>query len=550
MNDSNRSSVEPNALPVRMDLPARRASALEAVSGSLQDETSSRSEDASILLVLVSFLSPYDKIPLELLVRGSTARKRWTAEGEIESVEAIQAGLSADLIDILSDVQRLGSAFGELYQLSAVWKHPDETYHLNEDISARIHRGLSPENLLFWRQQALIVVYRAIPWKYLEFPDAVVKLFLPHFQHATKAFQDSFDELPSSNRVDLMLALVEASRFPDMAWKYFAVGQAELAAGRLKNAHLRLCIGQSKARLGRLSGNMDEAVSSLLDLASDESSSDANQRTRSEIGVTILQRSLNFIQVEDLASAQKLLEGWNPLGENPSPLEEVVCFRKYSLLGRILRYLGEFSDSLKYLEMARRATKQPSGIILDEDIRDLTCDLADTLRELDDPVSGEAHLRAEMEQRAKRPDPLPGKSLLELALAEALLAQGRLKEAEEICVDVQSRSSLLKFENLRLHVILAKIRHYNSDLEAALSCWSDAMQALQKFSLVNGRLSGIISTSITDVLDAQGHNWLTRESPRSASLGELAKPEGVPYWIAGFRQWADYLQSRGARCDL
>ncbi|KAF4471402.1 hypothetical protein FALBO_1686 [Fusarium albosuccineum] len=548
--NSTRSSVEPNALSARTTPSTWRASALEAVSSSLFDEDSARSEDASILLVLVAFFSPCDKIPLDLLVRGSTPRKRWTTDGTIETVDAIQIGLVPELIELLANTPKLGNAFDELCQSSALLKHPDGTYHLNEDMSARIHRSLSPESLSFWRQQALIVVYRAVPWKYIEFPDAVVKLFLPHLQHVTEAFQDCFDELPTETRTDFMLTLIEASRFPGMAWKYFAVGQAELAAGRLKNTHLRLCIGQSKALLGRLSGNMDEAVNSLQGLASEDPATAINQRTRSEIGVAILQRCLNYIQVADLATAQKLLEEWNPLGENPCPLEEVVCFRKYSLLGRISRYQGEFSDSLKHLETAQRATQQQSDIIFDEDLRDLTCDLADALRELDDPVTGEGLLRAEMVRRTARPDPLSGKSLLELALSEALFAQERFEEAEQICLDIQTRPSLLKYERLRLHIILAKLRHMKSDMESALSCWSEAMQALQKFPLVNGRVNRIISTSMADVLDAQGHNWLTRESPRRASLSELAKPQGVPFWIAGFRHWADYLQSRGARCDL
>ena len=73
----------------------------------------------------------------------------------------------------------------------------------------------------------------------------MVKSFLPHLHHVAEMFQDYFDELPTATRTDFMLTLIEAFRFPDMAWKYFAIGQAELAAGRLKDTHLRLCIGLS-----------------------------------------------------------------------------------------------------------------------------------------------------------------------------------------------------------------------------------------------------------------------------------------------------------------
>ncbi|KAF4342540.1 hypothetical protein FBEOM_3516 [Fusarium beomiforme] len=532
-----------------MELTEWRNSAFEAASQSLFDESSTRSEDASVLLVLLSFYSPCEKIPLELFIRGSTPRKRWTIEGEIELVDANKVGLTSWLVDILADAERLTRAFRELCQLAAVLKYPDETYHLNEDMSARVHRSLAPEALPFWRQQALIVAYRAIPWKYIEFPEPVVKSFLPHLHHVAEAFHDSFDELPTATRTDFMLTLIEAFRFPDMAWKYFAVGQAELAAGRLKDTHLRLCIGQTKAVLGRLSGNMDEATGSLQDFITNDLAAATNKRIRCEVGVAIIQRALNSIQVADLSTAQKLLEDWNPLGDNPSPLEEILSFRKHSLLGRVMRLQGNLDNSLKLLKIAHEVSQKQSELVFDEDLRDLTCDLADTLRELDEPVTSEGYLRTEIVRRTERPDPLPGKSLLELALAEALFAQERYGETEEICLDIESRASLLKYERLRVYVILAKLSHIRSDYEVALSRWSEAMQSLQEFSLVDGQVQTIVSASMADVLDAQGHNWLTRESPRRASLNELAKPEGVPYWIAGFRQWADYLQSRG-RHDL
>lgn len=153
-----------------MELPAWRASALEAASQSLFDESSTRSEDASVLLVLLSFLSPCEKIPMNLFVRGSTPRKRWTVEGKIEVVKATRVGLASEMVDLLSNAQRLTVAFVELCRSAAVLKYPDETYHLNEDMSARVHRSLDPDSLPFWRRQALIVAYRAIPWKYIEFP--------------------------------------------------------------------------------------------------------------------------------------------------------------------------------------------------------------------------------------------------------------------------------------------------------------------------------------------------------------------------------------------
>lgn len=221
--------------------------------------------------------------------------------------------------------------------------------------------------------------------------------------------------------------------------------------------------------------------------------SSADKRTHSASGLAAIQHSLNCLQVEDLSGAKKHLNDWNPLS-HPSPMEEVVLFRKDMILGRALRFQGEFKEALAYLEKAQKKTGQYTGLIFDEDLRDLTCDLADTLRELDDPVSAEGHLRAEIERRGLSPS--PGGCLLELSLAEALFAQKRFQDAEQVCLGVQSRSRLLKMERLRLHITIAKIRHVNSDHEGALSCWNEAMVAVGKFTLTNGHTTRIIAMSI------------------------------------------------------
>ncbi|KND92895.1 hypothetical protein TOPH_02403 [Tolypocladium ophioglossoides CBS 100239] len=416
------------------------------------------------------------------------------------------------MVSLLSDTLRLGNAFHELDQSSTVSKNSDQTYILTVAIAGCIRESLSPEHLSFWREQALIVAYRAIPWKYVEPTTANTRLFLPHLKHAVQAFQDDFEHLPISTRADLALTLIEASRFPDMAWKRFAVGQAELSVLGLQDWYLRSCIAQSRCLLSRIAGSLDQAASSLGDLTS------------------------------DLSAAKKLLEDWSPLNQSPSSMEEVVLFRKNMILGRILRFQGEFTESLTHLEIARKTTEKRKDLIFDEDLRDVTCDLADTLRELDDPTSAEHDLRTEIARRDQSCISSLGRSLLELSLAEALFAQGRLKEAERLCLDVQSRPGLLKFEKLRLHITLAKIRHVDSENQGALSYWSEAMGAIGKFPMTSGRTTRIIVMSICDTLGCLGHNWLMHESQRQvASLDELAKPGGIQYWIAGLRHWLEYL---------
>ncbi|KAI5455731.1 hypothetical protein BGZ63DRAFT_368306 [Mariannaea sp. PMI_226] len=547
-------SLNPSAASTRRALrtaaetePAWKAPSLAAVSESVPGSSHIHSEDANILLVFLSVLAISEKIPLDLLFRGATPRRRWNVYGEIEEVDAVPAGLAPELCSLLSDIPRLDNAFHELGLSTAVSKKSDQTYILDEAVASRIRERLSTENLSFFNCQALIVAYRAIPWKYLEAATPNTKLFLPHLKYALQAFNDRSGYLPTSTRADLVLTLVEASRFPNMAWKRFAVDQAEIAARDLEDWYIHSSVAQSRCFLSRISGNMDQAVNSLGDLSQGRISTTIDKRMHSAVGQATIQRSLNCIQVEDLSTAKRLLEDWSSLGQDPSSLERVVIFRKDMILGRILRFQGVFKESLTHLQRARTTAEQPKDLIFDEDFRDLTCDLADTLRELDDPASAEHHLRAEIARRDQYGASSPGRSLLELSLAETLFAQRRFKEAEELCLKVQSRLGLLKFEQLRLHITLAKIRHVNSDDEGASPHWAKAMVAISKFPNESGA-TRIIVKSVCDILSRQTvsvpDNGLLDQSLETLnSLDKLEKPWGVRCWIAGMRHWAEYLQS-------
>lgn len=125
------------------------------------------SKDSCTLLLLLSSLKPSVVIASSFLLRGATPRKRWTPQGEAEEADALQAGLDPELVCILSDGPRLENAFHELQRLDAVSETGNQTYTLNEALATRVLGSLE-QNLPFWRDQALIVMYRGIPWKYLE----------------------------------------------------------------------------------------------------------------------------------------------------------------------------------------------------------------------------------------------------------------------------------------------------------------------------------------------------------------------------------------------
>jgi hypothetical protein len=126
------------------------------------------SEDTKILLIFLSFLSIPDKIPLDLLFRGGSPRKRWSAAGDIEELNAAHSGLTHELCIFLSDETRLQNSINELGSSSAILDNGDETYTLNKATMNGIPKKLAVDDASFWRCQVLVVTYRAIPWKYIE----------------------------------------------------------------------------------------------------------------------------------------------------------------------------------------------------------------------------------------------------------------------------------------------------------------------------------------------------------------------------------------------
>jgi tetratricopeptide (TPR) repeat protein len=325
-----------------------------------------------------------------------------------------------------------------------------------------------------------------------------------------------------------------------MAWKQFALDQAKVASDATEDYYIQACFRQSRCVFHRIAGDLDEAASSL-DLVQGRTSMD--RRIHSAIGYSAIQGSLNCIQLEDLSTAEALLEDWKPSDEHPSLLEQTVMFRKHMVLGRILRFKGAFRESLMHLDTAQEMVKRHEKLSFDEDLLDLTCDQADTLRELDKPVLAERLLREEIDRRDR--DCIPGNTCrLKLTLAEALFAQENFEEAEGICSAVESQRGLLKFDKLRLQITMAKIQDAKGDKERALPYWIRAMKEVKKSHLTNGYTTRIIVLSISDALSGtdEAEMMKTTSLQQVNVLGENAKPGGAKYWVGGLDRWA---RSRG-----
>ncbi|KAG6367498.1 hypothetical protein INS49_001688 [Diaporthe citri] len=507
-------------------------------------------EDTRSLGLLVSFLSPSYKITHDFLLRGGSPRKRWTPGGGIEEVDAITAGLSPELTGLLSDPPRLSNSLRALS--TTILKRSDQAYILDVEAAKRIRRDLSTEALASWETQVLIVAYRACSWKYIEPSNFDASSITPHLQYAAQTYGDCCERLSTDTRADLVLTLLEATRFPTLTWKRFVVSQAAavvrgLNSGQAEHLYLSLRLSSAQSLLHRLEGNHEAAVNVVDTFIHKQQPDTPDRRTNAALGHLTLQRALNCVQVDALPQAERVLAEWRPLSDEPSLMEQVVRFRRGMTLGRVFRTQGRFSEAYTQVKRSHDLAEQLQDLSFDEDRRDLTCEMADTLRELDKPETAEVYLRRELARRGDgmQDPPASGKSLLEASLAEVLFAQGRIQEAERVCTEAGSRAdNLMKLGKLRICLVLAKIHHTRSEHEGALRYWDEAIRQVGRFPGTAGRTMRTIVLSRRDNIRS-----LRLTEPRdqvlrhTASSDALGTPGGMVYWIPGMRHWQDYLDS-------
>lgn len=311
--------------------------------------------------------------------------------------------------------------------------------------------------------------------------------------------------------------------------------------------YLSIRLSAAQSLLHRVEGHHEAAVSTIDALIHKQPPNAQDRRINAAMGFLTLQRALNFIQVDNLPQAEQVLEEWRPLGADPSPMEQVVCFRRGVLLGRVLRTQGRFTEAHTHLQRSYDLAEQLRELTFDDDRRDLISEMADTLRELDKPQDAEVYLRREFARRGEdmQDPPASGKSLLESSLAEVLFAQGQIEEAERICNNAESRAeNLMKLGKLRICVVLAKVHHTRSEHEKALRYWDEAMRQVEKFPGTTGRTTRTILLSRRENMRSLG---LTENRDQilqhTASSDALGTPGGMRYWIAGMRHWQNHLDS-------
>lgn len=365
-----------------------------------------------------------------------------------------------------------------------------------------------------------------------------------HLEHTLAAVDHRFELLSAHMRRDLTLSLIEAVRFRKKNWKQFAFRQAVSCADGVGDGAARVGVAYSMALIKRL---LDRTVVDITDelgqirerlqirgIALDN-------RTHASFGHATIQLALNDMQKEKLTDAEQRLLNFNQLGEVQSSMEAIVAVRRAMLLGRIYRWQGKFSTSIDQVQTALTTTQQYTSLHFEEDLSELCCDLADSLRDDGQFISAEQLLRDEI----KRYNPGSIPSSLVLSLAEVLFAQGRYEEVKQRCSEVSKSQWVSNIEKLRLSIIQAKTSHILHHMKDAQSFWLQALKAVENFERTNGHTTRIIILSMSKTLrPIEDSDYLKKSLQQLQELERIEEPGSVNYWIAGMKDWEIFMKPK------
>lgn len=510
---------------------------------------------AFALLLLLSFsIKPGGSLRIGLLKLAGSTKLRWDDNGYPLEDPASSADLKSDIAQLLCSKAGLERAFDELYAAGVASLASDDPPTVT--ITATGYEMLAGKceeaDIGSWKRQALIVACRAVSFKYLGFPNTVeertsLKSYLEHTLKALRAHYRGFEDLSPFTRVEVALCLIEASRFPGMAWKRSILVWAKEVMGHYDDVYVDYGMSQRLTVVRRLEGDLPTARQTINRLLTHDASRHAHYEEKGHLsavtGHAVVEQALNCFQEEQLATANSILSSWKPLSNPPCPAENTVVFRGELLRAKISRYQGEFARSLASIQICREIVSQhhPKTIVLEDDLASLACEHADALRELDRLQEAEEILDEALATSLGVGD----LQVLSLCRAEVLFAQDRLDEAKAACQEYATAVSLTKMAKLRLCITRAKISHLQAEWSDALFWWTEALKTIAKFPPTSGHATWAIHVSVAHILQHQNADLRMNGETQArgiADLKKLATKSEALCWIAGLRHWCAYLK--------
>ena len=364
-----------------------------------------------------------------------------------------------------------------------------------------------------------------------------------HIQYIVEQYHLLDNHLSSSTKHKFAEVVLAASYFGDVLWKIRALEAIKvITAGELAD-YLQTW---SKMRVCTLT-SLDCGGESMEPVIYPEHSQ-IDARSNAFYGNWVLSYAANKIRRNDLIHARNSLSKFSPLNYDcPSTMERLVLKRKKITVGKIYRYEGRFREARECLTPSLGEDAALDGVTG----RSRISHLAAVLCELGKPDKAQEILKSEIElmETLETQNLRQGRGL-RLALAEALVEQKLLKEAEDIYSTLKelfrntpNTDTTTQMCDMRIRVGLARISHLKNYWSDALGYWEEALQASMKWE--EGFIRMIIYYSIGDVKSELGISD-SRSFLRKAD--KLLEREGRQFWWTALgTSWLNFIWRRLGR---
>jgi len=360
-----------------------------------------------------------------------------------------------------------------------------------------------------------------------------------------------YQSLPIHVKTNLAATLLVTSEFSSEDWKRRACDFAKKLIDDLPKSYLHVWARRLQVRLSSSLTNSNQPESVLEVLPERHvlaRLSHANPRIYAQYGrflVSVVEQSLRRNQIPQ---AKALLLKWEPPNESPSKLMRNAAFRWKFAMAKALRFEGNFSE-------ARTLFQQLFDEAIDQaSFRGIRCrvvsNLADLYCELGNAEAAVDLLRPRIEEYTECGHEYFA-HLLIISLAEALIQEGELREAEVYLLQAASfydgtskPNNIAQMAHVRACFALAKISTIQGHWKEAVRRWTQAKDAVAKHEWGQGFTLGMIKFSVAYVSANTGPQDSSKKLIQAAQDILYQEGEGPDqYWMATVATyWRNFLE--------
>ncbi|EXM20228.1 hypothetical protein FOTG_11818 [Fusarium oxysporum f. sp. vasinfectum 25433] len=465
-------------------------------------------------LLLLHALGGND-IPIDLLKSAKIPMRRWTNEGEIQSITASDFGFNAEIIRLLSSDERLE----ELSQRPEVTQQALEdgtiVWSLSPKAQEELSHRLTPQTTEDWATTALKLLCFACPPCY----EGKVNWYAQALP-LKKAIWNLLDKatnqkrLPSSLRACVIEALLFFCERDLFSIRFAAVERAKSLLRKNMSFYYQASVTLFDSIISRIDGNFQRSEALIVDfLAADhEGNTRSDNALRGRLHISNIENKIHRYDKE-VASTIYNWEGIHPL----STFEIEVTRRLQGVAAKFFHSIGDFKTTRASLEQhlwlnSTMPIRPNTRLLIVTRLAEIHCELHEYEKALE-------IIQVELDgMTARKGRPF---RRLSMARAEGYIGLGRLDDATTILQELISveppelddlNDQVLRVRRL---ILSARIHHEGNNFPEALQHWQLTGQMIESLGIFKSRhgwILAIVHLSMAHAHIALGNEELARQA--------------------------------------